>query len=602
MTQARSGCATLGLRREQDVPISETLALLQGVQLIVFAVTALAGLRLWLQHRSMPAAYLAAAFGTLAGALLLSRLVPSATGSGLSAFARDLVVVGLAAFPWLFALFAWSFERRIPRWLAGAGVAVLGLSVWALLLPPLPEDQGSRSTGQIVFVATFIAVWATLTLATAAKLWRAGGSQPLIRARMRLMAAGALVVTVALLLAGTATGQESTVVDLGIQVLVTGSALLFLAGFVPPRWLRMWWRRRATAHWQQMQLDLIAAATPGDVARAALPVTADVLGAGAVVVTGEGDVLAAVGLGDAEAGEIAARARDGGDALPREQWVPVSSAWLVVKATPYTPLFGRDERDLLAGFALQLRLALERAQLFDSNEQARRALEQARDETQAMMVGLAHDLRTPLLGISGYTSLLRDTEDSGERDQMLDRIDANSDHLGQLVDSLVELSRIGRTQTEREPVDLERTLDKVTARLASSYPDAVVRSTGLPSVLANPLAMEQLLENLLVNAAKHGGRDDITIRLTHHEGDGVVIDVIDDGRGIPAEEREAVFTPFQRGRDAAGNGSGVGLGLVRRIVEGHEGTITLLDRDDGAHFRLTLPSPDRAPVAAPGPA
>src|SRR5665811_492511 len=99
---------------------------------IVFLGAALAALGVWWRHRSRPAACLMAAFATLGLALLASRWSPAAGSSGVG----HLVVFGLAAFPWLLALFAWSFEDRFPRWVLASGGAVLVLTLWNALLPP----------------------------------------------------------------------------------------------------------------------------------------------------------------------------------------------------------------------------------------------------------------------------------------------------------------------------------------------------------------------------------------------------------------------------------------------------------------------------------
>jgi signal transduction histidine kinase len=177
---------------------------------------------------------------------------------------------------------------------------------------------------------------------------------------------------------------------------------------------------------------------------------------------------------------------------------------------------------------------------------------------------------------------------------MLDRVDQASTYLDQLVDALLELARAGRTRDERGTVHLDLVLDKVVARLAAAHPRVTVeRGTRLPTIEANALAMEQVLDNLLSNAAKHGGRDDVTITVTHAEHDhGVRLVVADDGRGVAPEDREHVFVPFHRGRGAVATGSGIGLGLVRRVIEAHGGTIRLEDAAVGARFVIDLPTTD----------
>ncbi len=566
------------------------------VQMIVFLGAAVAAFRVWFAHRGRPAAFLAAAFGTIGVVLFVSRLLPAEGGGSELPLLRDLAITGLGAFPWLLALFAWSFEPRLPRWLLAAVAPVILLGLWVLWLPPTAIDGTSRSAAGRAFVIVFIAVWVVLAGAAAVRLWRAGGTQPLVRARMRSMAIGVLVLTAALLLAGAVPGRGSLLSTLTTGLTIV-SALLFVAGFAPPRLLRRWWRGRATSAWQQMQLELLAASTPEQAAAAVAPVVAELLGGGAAIITDTGQVLAVGGLGHDEASEAAARIAGGEAPAPGDEVVTLGSVVMVVRPSPYAPLFGQEERDLVNGFAGQLRLALDRTRLFASGEHTRRELERARDEEQAMIMGLAHDLRGSSNTLGGYTMLLRSSTDDGEREEIMTGIEASSKHLEALVGSLVELGRIGAIRPRTGPVDLAAVIDEVIARLEPSHPRVSFDHEGLPVVAGDRLELVQVFDNLLVNAARHGG--EVTkVTITCEAGPAIVtIDVVDDGQGVDAADRASVFRAFQRGRTAQGLGSGIGLNLVRRIVEAHDGTIDLLDDAVGAHFRICLPVVARADSA-----
>lgn len=563
---------------------------LEWVRLGVFGLTAAAGVWLWWRQRSRHAALLASAFAVLVAVLVVAQLLPEQPApGGLAAVARDLDVVGLALFPWLLAAFAWSFDRRFPMWLAGAAGGITVLAVWVLVLPPFPA-AGARSPAQQAFVVAFVAGWSALTATAAVKLWRAGGAQPLVRARMRMMAVGAGVLAAALLVLGGA-GQDDTVREVVINLLAIASAVMFAVAFVPPRMVRMWWRRRATHRWQDMQQRLIASVAPTEVAGAVTPVLSEVLGAGVAVISSDGLVLAAHGLTGPALHRLVGQVGHDEHRSPHDHWVEVNRAWLVVTETPYTPLFGPDEHDLLSGHALQLRLALERSELAQRNEDARRHLEAQHQETQTMLAGFAHDLRGPLAAISGLVGILHDEPDPTRRDQLVDRVEANIGHLSGLADAVVELARAGHTHGTRDRVDLVDVVAGVATRLGGLYPQLNVHVDDLPPVTASRLAMDQVFDNLLSNAARHAGRDEATVHVRRGPGRpaSVVVDVIDNGKGIPAAEHDAVFAPFRRGADTTVAGTGVGLGLVRRIVHSHGGTITLLDGDTGAHFRLELP-------------
>lgn len=113
----------------------------------------------------------------------------------------------------------------------------------------------------------------------------------------------------------------------------------------------------------------------------------------------------------------------------------------------------------------------------------------------------------------------------------------------------------------------------------------------------DPVRAEQVLDNLVTNAVKHGGRDDLRVQVTSRlTADAVELRVTDDGRGVATEDAERIFGLFQRGRSAGAAGSGVGLGMVRRIVEHYGGEVGLEPRERGAAFVVSLP---RHLLAAP---
>jgi signal transduction histidine kinase len=111
-----------------------------------------------------------------------------------------------------------------------------------------------------------------------------------------------------------------------------------------------------------------------------------------------------------------------------------------------------------------------------------------------------------------------------------------------------------------------------------------------------------MIDNLVGNAVRHAGREDVTVTiLCRVHDDGLTIEVADDGRGIDPEDRERIFGLFQRGRSTASKGSGVGLGMVRRIAQASGGTLTLADSERGAVFVIRLPGDVvvEPPTAAP---
>jgi signal transduction histidine kinase len=567
----------------------DALELLRLLQIVMFLGLSAAAVGLAVRRRTRPPAYLAAAFGAI-GIGLLSGVLSPDDGSTIARAHQLVTVVGLSTYPWLLAGFAWSFAGPLPRTLRAAVVLPALLIVSFPLLPPFPDGDGARTTAQLAYVVLFVVSWAVFSTAMASRLWRAGTRQRLVRARMRLMASGAILFTVAFFLAVMLPGDDNAVtVATGVLVLV--SALLFAAGFTPPAPLRLWWRRRASHEFQRMQVALIAALTPTETATVVAPLLADLVGGGVVVLERSGQVLTSAHLPRSEVERLARRHREDGHE-PSVEALEIGERTLLVRTTPYTPVFGQEERELIEGFALQMRLALERAELYQEAERARHDAEQARAELEGTLLGLAHDLKSPTLAISGFAGLLPQTEDPDERAEVVGHIQASSVYLRGLVDALVEVSRVGHTLTETADVDLGRTFASVAQRVRGTHPQARVRLEGdCPTVRMNPVRAEQMIDNLVGNAVRHGGRADLTIEIICrvHDDGSLSVEVADDGRGIDPEDRERIFGLFQRGRSAAEKGSGVGLGMVRRIAQASGGTLTLGESERGARFIIHLP-------------
>jgi signal transduction histidine kinase len=565
----------------------QVIVVLQWVQAVLFTGLAAAALTSFARHRSAPAGYVAAAFAVL-GAATLSGRVTDAAGSTPPEIVGDLTLAAVVTFPWLLAAFAWSFSGRLPTWLRAVGVATAGLALLAFPLPPLGDAPDRGQTEQL-YVAAVLVAWLLLTAAAAVHLWRAGRGQGVVRARTRLLALGAVVLALALLVAGTA-GESATLTTL-VTLATIASALLFAAGVAPPAFLRMYWRQLPNVRWHDMQTALIAATTPTEAAGAVVPVLADTFGGGALCTDDDHTIVARRGIDEEDAAAIAARIAAGETDIPGVEVTPVDGWHLAVQTSPYAPLFGEDEEGLLRRFGGQLRLAIQRADLYVAHREARRQVEASSRELQALLIGLAHDLRSPAVTISTYAALIGDTDDDDDRALMVEGLRDGSAYLDRLVDGLLSLSRIGRSDGEPESVDLEAVVNGVARRLAAAYPSLEVTTSGdLPVIQADRLRIEQVVDNLLGNAAKHGGREDLTVTVSWAaDRDGGTLTFADDGRGVGEDERESIFGLFRRGSTGA-TGSGVGLGLVRRIVDHMGGSIQVAPSGGGAVFELRLPA------------
>jgi len=219
---------------------------------------------------------------------------------------------------------------------------------------------------------------------------------------------------------------------------------------------------------------------------------------------------------------------------------------------------------------------------------------------------VSHELRTPLTNISGFAMALRDswrTLDPAEVDEFLSVICSESEHLRRLVDDVLVVPRLEVDRLLIEPVDFQ--LRPAAFRIADLvFPpggakSASVTVSGNVVVHADPNRVEQVLRNLLENAAKHGGSQ-ISVDAAAR-GDEWMVVVADDGPGVDQAHRERVFAPFEQAEPSASPGNGLGLGLTvsRVLVEAMGGRIWYEPGfPTGARFCFTLPAA-RATTAVP---
>jgi len=219
------------------------------------------------------------------------------------------------------------------------------------------------------------------------------------------------------------------------------------------------------------------------------------------------------------------------------------------------------------------------------------------DRSRADLVStVAHELRSPLTSVKGFTSTLlakweRFTDE--QKRLMMETVNADADRVTRLITELLDISRIdsGRLEIKRQVVDIPAAAERLVSGLVTSGTPAdrlaVHVADDLPETWGDPDKLDQVLGNLVENGLRHGsGRVTITIEPA---GPGTAVTVSDEGTGVPEEVSDRVFRKFWRtGRRG---GSGLGLYIVKGLVEAHGGTIALgRGPSGGASFRLVLPT------------
>jgi two-component system sensor histidine kinase KdpD len=265
-------------------------------------------------------------------------------------------------------------------------------------------------------------------------------------------------------------------------------------------------------------------------------------------------------------------------------------------------------RQLLETFVAQTALALERVLLREETSHAKLAIETERLRNDLLST-VSHDLRTPLASITGAAGVLLEKSaplDEDERRELLETVKEESERLNRLVGNLLDLTRIesGTMHIRKEWVPVEEVVHSAIGRLAERLADHRV-ATDLPEAVLlvpiDPVLIEQVLVNLLENAAKYSpARSTITVRAAAAQ-DAIVCEVMDEGRGIPHGEEQKIFEKFYRVADGRrAEGAGLGLTVCQAIVRAHGGTIQAENRrEGGALFRFSLPVEGPTPRVDP---
>jgi two-component system sensor histidine kinase KdpD len=247
-----------------------------------------------------------------------------------------------------------------------------------------------------------------------------------------------------------------------------------------------------------------------------------------------------------------------------------------------------------------LAAALGNARLFQEEQEMVKRLQDLDRMKTNFLGSVSHELRTNVTAIVGFADLLSSQlgKLSPERQaDFLERIGRNARSLGVLVDDLLDSSRLARSgmSVSLQPVDLSTLVPRVIDQMSSILADHPVFGTIAPGVVAvaDPAAVERIVVNLLSNAAKYTPPQTVVNVSLEREASNAVLCVSDRGPGIAPQERQRIFDLFYRVDNPAtraSRGVGIGLALVRQLVDLLQGTVGVDETPGGgARFRLTLP-------------
>jgi len=269
---------------------------------------------------------------------------------------------------------------------------------------------------------------------------------------------------------------------------------------------------------------------------------------------------------------------------------------LVVWTSPYAPFFGEDELALLRTLGALTGVALDRVRLFQAEHEARIALERANDVKSTFVALAAHELRTPMTTIHGFVTTLHhlgDRLDDAQVDQLRGALLQQTQRMAQLIEQLLDLSRLDAEAIEIAPKPL-RVRAHVAELVEIAAPDPGAVEVDVDDDLVATVdrhALERIVSNLVTNAFKYGAPP---VRVHAEQSDRHFrLTVEDSGWGVPAQFVPDLFERFTRSDGSRGQavGTGLGLAIARSYARAHGGDLLYEDAEPhGARFRLVLPT------------
>jgi two-component system sensor histidine kinase KdpD len=276
------------------------------------------------------------------------------------------------------------------------------------------------------------------------------------------------------------------------------------------------------------------------------------------------------------------------------------------------PLLTPDQRRLLDALRDQGALAIERVRLVEEMDRVERVAETERLRS-ALLTSISHDLKTPLAAVLGAASALRDLSDklsTGEKADLLTTVIDESERLNRFIANLLDMTKLesGAVTPNVGLHDVGEIVGSAlrrASRILARHNVELELAPDMPMLELDAVLFEQVLFNLLDNAAKYAPPE-TTIRIqSWRSGQSVCLRVLDEGSGIPVGDLEHIFDKFYRAQkaDQVRAGTGLGLAISRGFIEAMHGTIVAANRPDrsGAMFTISLPIPrerQRLDVAA----
>jgi signal transduction histidine kinase len=592
---------------------------------IIIPLVALLTLVDLLRYRNRQRLDIVAMFGSL---VIITLIGPFSELTGIEElWLQTLGVMAIVAHPYLLLRLVYHL-RPVPRparWIGLGGMVVF----WAVFI----ISQSVPPFLVLPILAYFVIIEG---YAAAVMLERALATGGVNRRRLFLAAAGSglLVVVILLAVISNILPFPTSSIQIVTQFLAVLVALSYYLGFAPPRWLCRTWQQAELYRFLSEATNRAVVKNPAAILNRLCQAANRVTGSRLAVVAfwdeegeclrvqtfagrpvtmadtlpvGEGAVrrawqerqpaVAHTPSGFGSAAAVQAAAEVGAGTLLA---VPIVTDQVQGVLLTFLPgsLFVTDDLALLALLTEQSANALDYINLLAEQQAVTAQLQAANQELESFAYSVSHDLRAPLRAIDGFSqALLEDCEEQldGQGKGYLKRVRSNTQRMGEIIDALLTLSRLTRTEMNLEPVDLSLLARSITAQLQKREPQRQVEFVIEEDLLVDGDArlLQVALENLLENAWKFSSKRPqarIEFRAMADSNGQAAFFVRDDGTGFDMAYADKLFGAFQRLHAMDDfSGTGIGLATVQRVIHRHGGRLWAEGApNQGATFYFTL--------------
>jgi len=338
------------------------VVVLRYANAVAFTALAVLTYRQWRVQRDRGSMWAFLAFLCTSVVLLSGLVLPDESGNPTLEFIDTIRIAIVLLFPYFLYRMASYYSSGSRLVDALATLLTAALVAWAVIVPRFPDDAEPRPRWYVIFLLGVVVQWVLLSALVSARFWIAGRTQPAVaRNRMRMLSVASLILTVAIVVSATVSGEDEALSDTIIFIVGLMGIVSFFMALAPPQWLRASWRRPTEEALRAAMIEMMGATEKEQVVHGLLPhAAAIVAGEGIAVVDNDGVVIGAHGFDPADIPTHGAGDSDAADRSGDVVHLPFAFGSLLVKKNRFTTFFGSDEIALLGFLGALANLAFDR--------------------------------------------------------------------------------------------------------------------------------------------------------------------------------------------------------------------------------------------------